>query len=274
MIGMSFAPAHITVYFSIHDSNNILEKGSTGVGICLPLGVHATSSIKPAVSTNITVFNQNVEIDDPVTKRAISLILKEPSEVIVNLDRELPVGFGFGISGASALSACLSISNSISAAHKASHMAEVEYNTGLGDVAAQAASLRKNHFPSIVIRNSPGFNESVKIINPSHSFAVCLQGGGKNTNQVLNNDVLTSKINEAFSQINSHNFSIPNIISSGFSFSKSAGLLSSNSSEIISSLPDDSLATLAHLGTAIIAFGEDILQVEKHLIKYGKVLRF
>ena len=147
MISMSFAPAHITIYFSIHDNNNILKKGSTGVGICLPLGVRATSSINPAVSTNVIVFNQNVEIDDPVTKRAISLILKKPSEVIVNLDRELPVGFGFGISGASALAACLTITDSISAAHKASHIAEVEYNTGLGDVAAQAASLRKNQFP-------------------------------------------------------------------------------------------------------------------------------
>ena len=271
---MSFAPAHITLYFSIHDNINILKKGSTGVGICLPLGVHATSSIKPSNSTNIKIINQNKEIDDPVTKRAVSLILKEPSEVIINLERELPVGFGFGISGASALSACLSLSNSISEAHKASHAAEVEYNTGLGDVAAQAASLRENKFPSIAIRNSPGFNNSVEIVLPSHPFIICLHGSGKNTTKILNNDTLTSKINEAFSQINSKDFTIPKIISSGLSFSKYAELLSADSSEIISLLPNNSLATVAHLGTAIVASGNNIQEIEKLLTPYGKIFTF
>ena len=83
MISMSFAPAHITLYFSIHDNVNILEKGSTGVGICLPLGVHATSTIKPSDSTSIKILNQNNEIDDPVTKTAVSVILEEPSEVVI-----------------------------------------------------------------------------------------------------------------------------------------------------------------------------------------------
>ena len=271
---MSFAPAHLTLYFSIHDNVNILEKGSTGVGICLPLGVHATSTIKPSDSTSIKILNQNNEIDDPVTKRAVSLILEEPSEVVITLGRDLPVGFGFGISGASALSACLSISNSISSAHKASHTAEVEYNTGLGDVAAQAASLRENKFPSIAIRNSPGFNDSVEIFTPSHPFIVCLHGSGKSTTQILNDKVSTSKINKAHSQILSNDFSIPKIISSGLSFSKYADLLSPDLNKIISSLPNNSTATVAHLGTAIIASGENIQDLDKHLTSYGQIFTF
>ena len=271
---MSFAPAHITLYFSIHDNVNILEKGSTGVGVCLPLGVHATSTIKPSDSTNIKILNKNNEIDDPVTKRAVSLILEEPSEVIITLDRDLPIGFGFGISGASALSACLSISNSISTAHKASHTAEVEYNTGLGDVAAQAASLRENKFPAIAIRNSPGFNGSVEILTPSHPFIVCLHGSGKRTTQVLKDRVSTSKINKAYSQLSSKDFSIPKIISSGLLFSRRAELLSSDLNKIFSSLPNNSMATVAHLGTAIIASGDNIQELEKNLTSYGKLFTF
>ena len=271
---MSFAPAHITIYFSIHNNTNILEKGSTGVGICLPLGVHASSITTPSSLTSIKVFDQNVEIDDPVTKRAISLVLEEPSDVVVNLHRDLPIGFGFGISGASALSACLSISNSISSSHRASHTAEVEYNTGLGDVAAQAASLRNNKFPSIAIRTSPGVNGPVELHEPSHPFVVCLHGEGKDTKKILNNNIITSKINKICSQINLNQFSIPNIIASGFSFSNSTGLLSPESNKIISALPEGSIATIAHLGTAIIATGEKIEQIEQCLTKYGKVLLF
>ena len=96
-------------------------------------------------------------MEDPVTLRALELLGFKDEGLTVYLRHDLPLGSGFGISGASALAACMELEKNLDLCVKAAHQAEVEFRTGLGDVIAIAESIRTNLFPSIVVRQTPGY---------------------------------------------------------------------------------------------------------------------
>ncbi|WP_423793056.1 pantoate kinase [Methanocaldococcus indicus] len=172
-------PAHITGFFTIHKEKIPIKSGSTGAGITLDKGVE----IRLEDGTGKIYYNDKRADICPVKK-----ILKEETENIfdVYFYSPFPLGSGLGMSGACSLALTKILKLPIEKAH----IAEVECNTGLGDVIAQAIK-------GFVIRLSPGFPTVVKRVpvRVEDYYIVLEILGEKETKDILTNPELTKRIN-------------------------------------------------------------------------------
>jgi len=263
---MSFVPGHVSLTFAVWPDEDPLKMGSTGIGLVLPQGVHCAVVDEQSESSENVVICGGKQIKDPVTSRAL--------ELIIYLRRDLPLGFGLGISGSSALAACLELEKDIEKSVKAAHQAEVEYKTGLGDVMAISASLKENIFPSIVIRESPGYGGEVSTYPVKDKMIICLSGLGRDTSQILNNSEWTEIINTASLGIQLTNVNLRTAIKTGRLFTEKAGLMNESLSEILEQVPMGAVASVAHLGTSIIATSDDVLGLRSALENFGEIREF
>ncbi len=153
----TFSPSHITGFFEICDNKNPLYKGSVGGGIVLEAGCVTEVSLSEDLSHKETKIEINgVEAEANTSKYVVeSLAGKYKIGIIVSTVFDVPVGAGFGASGAGALStaialnALLSLDMTSNEVAQIAHLAEVENNTGLGDVIAETCG-------GVVIRKKPG----------------------------------------------------------------------------------------------------------------------
>ena len=92
----AFAPANISCIFKIFQHNNPRWMGSYGVGFTLDEGVIAEAS---AAKRNEIVFNNR-----PIIFPTISSLIKKLTDkkIKISISSSLPLGCGFGLSGASA----------------------------------------------------------------------------------------------------------------------------------------------------------------------------
>ncbi len=133
----AFAPANISCIFKIYLHQNPRWMGSYGVGFTLNEGV----TIKAEESKKNEVIFNNSPINFPTIKNVIEKLTKENIKIYVN--SKLPLGCGFGLSGAGALASAYSINKMLDLKKSdrelavLAHTAEVENKTGLGDVANQ-----------------------------------------------------------------------------------------------------------------------------------------
>jgi len=271
---MSFAPGHVSLTFAVWPDEDPLKMGSTGIGLVLPQGVHCAVVDENSESSENVVICSGKQIKDPVTLRALELIGFGNKGLTIYLRRDLPLGFGLGISGSSALAACLELEKDFEKSVKAAHQAEVEYKTGLGDVMAISASLKENIFPSIVIRESPGYGGEVITYPVKDKMVICLSGLGRDTSQILNNSEWTEIINTASLGIQLTNINLRTAIKTGRLFTEKAGLMNENLSEILEQVPMGAVASVAHLGTSIVATSDDVLELCSVLENFGEIREF
>jgi len=188
----AFAPANISCIFKICEHKNPRWAGSCGVGFTLKEGVivEAVKSISAEV-----VFN-NISINFPTVKSVIEKLTKEKFRIYIK--SELPLGCGFGLSGASALATAYAI-NKILNLKKSNkelaviaHTAEVENKTGLGDVVNQfygGFNLKLKPSSYFVIEKLPINNISI----------YCEYFSKINTKSIITNKKLKNKLNKAAS---------------------------------------------------------------------------
>ena len=110
---MSFAPGHISLTFAIWPDSDLLAMGSTGVGIVLPQGVHCAVVKEQSEIKENVVIRGGSSTEDLVTLRALELLGFKDRGLTVYFRHDLPLGSGFGISGASALAACMELENNL-----------------------------------------------------------------------------------------------------------------------------------------------------------------
>lgn len=271
---MSFVPGHASLTFAVWPHKDPLKMGSTGIGLVLPQGVHCAVVDEQSESSENVVICGGKQIDDPVTLRALKLVGFENQGLTIYLRRDLPLGFGLGISGASALAACLELEKDLEKSVKAAHQAEIEFRTGLGDVMAISASLKENVFPSIVIRESPGYGGEVSAYPVKDNFLVCLSGLGRDTSQILNDTEWIEIINTASIGIQLTNVNLRTAIKTGRLFTEKAGLVDENLSEILEKVPIGAVATVVHLGTSVVATSNDLLNLRSALEHFGEIREF
>lgn len=148
-ISKAFAPAHISGIFIIDIKKDPVLSGSMGCGICLKDG--ALTEVQPSKETIIRI--NGAVSQAPTTLSAIRLLTAEP--VLVETALSIPIGAGFGASGAGALSAVLALNEALSMDMTlkdlagAAHCAEVTNRTGLGDVTGMT-------FGGMVVRKKAG----------------------------------------------------------------------------------------------------------------------
>ncbi len=135
----AFVPSHITGFFAAKRQKDPLKSGSIGCGLCLSLG--ATTSVQVSEETEILLNGQAA--DAPVSRFVVDKMALSPVHVKTQLD--MPLGAGFGASGAGALGAAYALNAyfdlglTANEAAAVAHVAEVSNRTGLGDVIAQNA---------------------------------------------------------------------------------------------------------------------------------------
>ncbi len=142
----AIVPGHVTLFFTVHRTDDPATTGSTGVGLTLEEGVR----VEVAPGSGQTVNGS------PASIAAVDGVLAALDvTAAVDIETALPLGAGFGVSGAAALGTALGVDRlheldrSRSELVRTAHVAEVEAGTGLGDVVAQAHG-------GVVMRLDPG----------------------------------------------------------------------------------------------------------------------
>jgi len=133
----AFAPGNVSCIFRICRHKNPAKAHSLGVGFTVDKGVIVTA--KKSKKTAIRLNNKKTKF--PTIISVIKKLAKQPVEI--NIKTQLPLGAGFGISGASALATAFVLGRlfRLKKTKKQlaliAHVAEVENKTGLGDVNGQ-----------------------------------------------------------------------------------------------------------------------------------------
>jgi len=199
----AFSPGHITGIFRIHDQpEDPLKKGSWGAGVSLARGVttrvHIRNSSRNSVQIRINgETTKSAKVSEHVTNAFLSHA-KKKSNIIVDHNVDIPIGSGFGSSGAGALGLALALNEALNCdlshieAVQIAHIAEVDCKTGLGTVIAEASG-------GLEIRTKPGGPGvgDVRRIPVEKDYAVtCLSFGPISTGEVLTNEEFRQLINE------------------------------------------------------------------------------
>lgn len=146
-----FCPGHISCVFQPFSSLDPLVAGSRGFGIRLSLGAHCT--VRTRMDGDIRISIDGDVCQAPITRRVVET-LGRGRGFDVEIENDLPVSQGFGMSAAGSLSVALCVADELRRpredAVRAAHMAEVLCGGGLGDVAAIASG------HAIPVRMLPG----------------------------------------------------------------------------------------------------------------------
>ena len=133
----AFAPANISCIFKIYYHRNPRWMGSYGVGFTLNEGVVVEAEKS---KRNEIIFN-NEPINFPTVRSAAKRLTNR--NLKINIKSKLPLGCGFGLSGASALAAAYAVNKLLNLKKTKkelgiiAHTADAENRTGLGDVVNQ-----------------------------------------------------------------------------------------------------------------------------------------
>ena len=188
----AFAPAHITGFFCIHSNDDPRKKGSTGCGIVLEGGVATTVTYTEELEETWVPLNGK-QVEGDTTRTVVNMLTNLP--LLVESVTNIPIGCGFGASGAGALSTAyalneaLSLNLTSSKIIETSHVAEVVNRSGLGDVIAQS-------YGGVVIRTAPGAPPygNVDWIPVAGKEILCLALGELDTGSVLSDPDLAWRI--------------------------------------------------------------------------------
>ena len=276
----AFCPAHITGLFEIkNDEPYPLKKGSRGGGLCLALGARSDVEItnKP---TRILINGK--ESEAPVTRFILKSLLKNrPYNAIVKTKLDLPMGQGFGMSGAGALSSALALKKALAIkdsseptfeqVYQIAHIAEVTYLSGLGDISAMI----QGGFPLRSEEGPPPFGKVSGISTEGWNDAsvfVAVLGPPLSTKSVLQNPSKKEFINKAGTNLVDRLIEEPtikNLFRLSYEFAKLSGLMSIEVSSACEKLNKFGSCSMAMLGNSIffIPDNEMTLVDIQHIVK-------
>ena len=263
----AFAPAHITGFFVICTHKNPAMMGSLGCGITLKSGVTTRVSVDVGGS------------NDPPCKTiesAVSRLTSMPCSIHSRTD--VPIGAGFGASGAGALSTALALNCALSLNLSAgqlveiAHIAEVENRTGLGDVVAQSLG-------GVVIRRTPGAFGKLDRICTDAKDVFWVVFDRISTKEILNDASAANRINSVGTR-SLHELlktkTVENFMRQSKRFAVETGLMSDSVSDAVEAVEAaGGMASQAMLGDSVFAIdlsgcGDAILSA---LSEFGSVGR-
>ncbi|UZE92835.1 MAG: GHMP kinase [Methanosarcinales archaeon] len=254
MKAKAYAPSHITGFFEICESENIERMGSRGCGFTLHAGTMTEVVAKDGEAISIQL--NGIPKEAPTTEFVVRELTTKPVEVRSKID--VPIGCGFGASGAGALSTALALNEALSLnftykqVAKVAHIAEVENKTGLGDVIAQSTG-------GVVIRKEPGA-PGIGVVDRIHVGDVKIDYvvfGEINTKDVLKDADMRRGINKAGREAMKELLQRPTFdefIQLSKKFAIQTGLLSSRAADAIEAVESmGGMASMVMLGDAVFA---------------------
>ena len=273
MKAKAFSPGHISGFFEpVYFNNDLSRSGSRGAGVNINLGATSTVSAINSSIQNIEVFINGKRSPAPVTKLALKyLIGKNKLNITCKTKLDLPMGQGFGMSGAGALSSCLALSKICGMyntdAMRAAHFSEVNLKTGLGDVIS-------SFMGGFEVRKTPGLPPWGLIEHIPGKYNVVLSIIGKKiqTKKVLSNKNSLNVISDYGKYCTKKLIekpSVENFFYLSNVFSSKTGLASKKILKIIESSKNIGMMSMCMLGNSVFAVGktDDLASL---LSKYGK----
>jgi pantoate kinase len=252
----AFVPGHITGFFSAHPSDDPSKAGSRGAGVTLSHGVDVRvdpgGSEQPPVTLN----------GDPIAVDAVDRVLNalDASDATVTAETPLPLGAGFGVSGAMALGTAYAVNAAYDRRRSendlvaAAHRADVEAGTGLGDVVAQARG-------GLPIRLAPGDPTHGRVDGiPTASRVEYVTFGSVSTEAVLSGDTtrLTAAGERALAALRDEP-TAARLLALSRRFAREADLLTARVDDAVESVHEaGGDAAMAMLGDTAFAFGTDL----------------
>ena len=184
VLGRGHCGGHITLLFTIDDSSeDPVNQGSRGVGICIKDGVEAIAKGEEG-SGELSVRFQEIEYDSSMYEDVLSELVTNIPEIggfdwELNIKMALPASQGFGMSASGAVASAMSIQRAIGIPHEecvrrsflVAHIVERKRSSGLGDTTALSSGgverriASGSPFSGTLLDNGPGFSEgwSIKI---------------------------------------------------------------------------------------------------------------
>ncbi|RQG90144.1 sugar kinase [Natrarchaeobius halalkaliphilus] len=251
----AFVPGHITGFFSAHTDTDPTKAGSRGAGVTLTDGVDVT--VRRHAGANAA--DSSVVLDgESITVEPVSTVLETLGvSARVEAEADLPLGAGFGVSGALTLGTALAANRvfernlSWNELVTIAHGAEVQAGTGLGDVVAQA-------YGGIPIRLEPGGPQVNRMdAIPERARVEYVSFGELSTEAVLAGDMeaVTAAGKQALSRVVEEPTLLSFIYASRV-FAREAGLLTDRVKTTIDDVSDaGGQASMAMLGETVFAFG-------------------
>ena len=260
MKAIAFAPAHISGFFEpVYHKEDFARSGSRGAGMSVSLGAISEVFIESSNKQSIEIYLNKKRLAAPVTNFAIKyLIGTNKLRVIVKTILQLPMGQGFGMSGAGALSAALAVSKitgqSREEALKAAHFAEIQYKTGLGDVLASS-------FGGLELRKNAGLPPwgIIEHIPCKSDVVICVIGKKINTKNVLNDSKRANSIVEYGKYCTKKLLEAPsveNYFKLSQLFTEKIGLAEKKTIDAINAANKYGNASMCMLGNSVYAIGK------------------
>jgi pantoate kinase len=260
----AYCPSHVTCFFRPEDSDNILQKGSRGVGIRLKAG---TTLYMDEIQGNTKIIINGKEDPASITKHVLEHMAPD-RRFEVNVECGLPPGQGFGMSASGAIAAALCISEitgkSTAEAFEAAHIADAVCGGGLGDVAGLM------HNGDVPVRIKAGMPPLGSVTDNGISFerlTVVILGQKMETAGVLGDPVKLEKICSAGDVAMGEylsNASKDALFKISARFSLDTGIRSAKVSEAIRKLENNGIrSSMCMLGNSIFADAaeEDVVEV-------------
>ena len=180
MRAKAFSPAHITGFFKAElDKKEPNQLGSLGAGFSIQKGVKTTVNVRSKTEHDINNYAIRVKGfntgDIRVSEYVLNEFLLDGKYFDVTHEIDVPVGYGFGCSGAVALSLAIALNDALKYGYtktkvaQIAHKAEIKCQTGLGDVLASY----HGGFEIRTKSGAPGVGE-VQKINPKEKLEVVI----------------------------------------------------------------------------------------------------
>jgi len=180
MRAKAFSPAHITGFFKAElDGKEPNQLGSLGAGFSIQKGVKTTVNVRSKTEHDINNYAIRVKGfntgDIRVSEYVLNEFLLDGKYFDVTHEIDVPVGYGFGCSGAVALSLAIALNDALKYGYtktkvaQIAHKAEIKCQTGLGDVLASY----HGGFEIRIKSGAPGVGE-VQRINPKEKLEVVI----------------------------------------------------------------------------------------------------
>jgi|TARA_Y100000310_G_scaffold252829_1_gene259567 pantoate kinase len=188
----AFAPGNISCIFVIRKNKNLEKSGSLGVGFTINKG--AIVSVKKCGGKKNLIYFNNKNVKFPTVNWVVKKLTNE--KISVDIKSKLPLGCGFGISGAGALATTYALNKLLNLKKSKkdlafiAHVAEVENMTGLGDVVNQ-------YYGGFLIKYKSSYMFKVKKVSIKNKVIYYKNFGKLDTKKVISNKKSENKINKA-----------------------------------------------------------------------------
>jgi pantoate kinase len=253
----------VTGFFEIHDkAKDVRMRGSTGVGICLSLGVQTDVEVSKAKKLQIEILLNGRDIAAPVTKHVVKRLAgTKPQKIMVESILGLPQGQGFGMSGAGALSTAMALSQAMELKLSTkeitciAHEAEIVCKTGLGDVMPQSTG-------GILIRRKEGcfpYGVLENVDVRSGEVVLCVIGEPISTKDIIRDPEHRERINKHGGRCLSELLKEPdihNLFKQSMRFAKGAKLMTSAVKKALDAASESGYAGMSMLGNSIFCTGD------------------